>query len=426
MKFARSACLLTTVFLVFSAAHSAERKASKNDWPQWRGPNRDGISQETGLLKEWPQEGPPLAWEAKGLGGGFSSVAIADGKIFTMGTRDGAEHLIALNQQDGSLLWSTPVGGGDHSNCTPTVDGDLVYVVSLQGDLVCAETKTGDIAWKKNFGQDFGGKMMSGWGFSESPLVDGDRLICTPGARDAMLAALDKRTGDVIWKSAMPADVGDRGGDGAAYSSIVVSQGAGVRQYVQLVGKGLVSVAAKDGRVLWTYNRVANGTANIPTPIIKGDYVFCSSGYNTGSALLKLVKNGAGVKAEEQYFLNPDEMQNHHGGMILVGDHVYCGHGHNNGFPLCIELSTGKEAWRPGRGPGAESAAIAYADGHLYFRYQNGVMALIQATPDKYVLKGSFEIASQSGPSWPHPVIAGGKLYLRSQDTLLCYDVKRK
>lgn len=224
----------------------------------------------------------------------------------------------------------------------------------------------------------------------------------------------------------MPAG-GQAGGDGAAYSSIVISQGGGVKQYVQLVGRGVIGVAAKDGSFLWGYNRVANGTANIPTPIVKGDFVFCSTGYQTGSALLKLSSAGGDkVQAEEVYFLDPKTMQNHHGGMLLVGDHVYCGHGHNEGFPLCVQLATGKEAWRPGRGAGSGSAAVAYADGHLYFRYQNGTMALLEANPQEYRLKGKFELASKRGESWPHPVIAHGKLYARDQDALLCYDIREK
>ncbi|HEV3025875.1 MAG TPA: PQQ-binding-like beta-propeller repeat protein [Pirellulales bacterium] len=412
--------------LAAAACLACEAFAAQGDWPQWRGPNRDGVSTETGLLDHWPEKGPPLAWQAKGLGGGYSSVAVADGSIFTMGKRDGKECLIALSAKDGVVLWATPLGGASDPNGTPTVDGERVYAVGLQGDLVCAETANGRIVWQKNYGRDFGGQMMSGWGYSESPLVDGDKLICTPGAGNAILTALDKRTGNVLWKAAWPGTVGDRGKDGAGYSSVVVSQGAGVRQYVQLIGRGLIGVSATDGRVLWTYNRVANGTANIPTPIVKGDFVFCSSGYGTGAALLKLVKDGSGVKAEEQYFLEASKLQNHHGGMVLVGNHVYCGHGHNEGFPLCLEMLTGKIAWEPGRGPGSASAAITCADGHLYFRYQNGVLALIEAKPDMYVLKGSFQIPVVNGNSWPHPVVAGGRLYLRDQDALLCYDIKRK
>jgi outer membrane protein assembly factor BamB len=427
-------CALTIACLFLPrGAEGADTKAGSKSrlasypvgqWPQWRGPERDGKSQETGLLKTWPEEGPPLLWKVDGLGRGFSSVAIAGDKIFTMGDRKGGAVLIALSLADGKELWTTKVGGND-PNCTPTVDGDLVFALGKGGQLVCAETATGKEVWRKDFAADFGGQMMSGWGYSESPLVDGDRLICTPGAQDAIIAALDKRTGEVIWKSAMPADVGNKGKDGAGYSSIVVSEACGVRQYVQLSGRGVVSVAAKDGKFLWAYNRIANGTANIPTPIIKGDFVFCSSGYGTGAALVKVVRSGKGLKAEEQYFLPASEMQNHHGGMILVGDYIYCGHGHNNGFPLCVEMKTGKVMWNGGRGAGTGSAAILYADGNLYFRYEDGIMALIEATPKEYRLKGKFELASIKGKSWPHPVIAGGKLYVRDQDTLLCYNIKQ-
>lgn len=393
-------------------------------WPSWRGPNRDGISTETNLLKEWPTDGPQLLWQAKGLGKGYSSVAIDDGRIYTVGSRKGGTSLMALNLKDGTEIWSTEVGSGN-PNCTPTVDGDLVYALGRSGDLLCARTDDGSVVWRKNFGQDFGGKMMSGWGYSESPLVDGDRLICTPGAKDAMLVALNKTTGELIWKSAMPEDVGNKGKDGAAYSSVVISNGAGVKQYVQLVGRGLIGVRADDGKTLWTYNYVANGTANIPTPLVKGDYIFASTGYNTGCALVQLSKSGDGVDAKEVYFVPGKTLQNHHGGMILLGDYVYFGNKHNNGFPVCLELLTGKVVWEGGRGAGSGSAAIAYADGHLYFRYQDGVMALIEATPDQYNLKGKFKLASVLGKSWPHPVVCDGKLYLRDQDVLMCYDISR-
>jgi outer membrane protein assembly factor BamB len=411
-------------FAVPGAAPSAAVTPAGGDWSQWRGPNRDGVSSETGLLDRWTGSGPPLMWQAKGLGNGYSSVAIADGTIFTMGKRGRGEHLIALKADDGSERWATRVGGGDHSNSTPTVDGPYVYALSLDGNLVCLEATGGKLVWRKNFQREFRGRMMSGWGYSESVLIDGDRLICTPGGQSAIMAALDKRTGETIWTAEMPGSVGNAGSEGAGYSSIVVSEGADVRQYVQLVGRGLIGVAADDGRVLWTYNRIANGTANIPTAIASGDFVFCSSGYGTGAALLKLVATRTGVDAREVYFLSSRDMQNHHGGMILVGDHIYCGHGHNQGFPLCIEMRTGKAAWKPGRGPGTGSASIAYADGDLYFRYENGVMALIEATPRRYNLKGTFKLASVDGPSWPHPVISDGRLYLRDQDVLLCYDVR--
>ncbi|MFP6611243.1 MAG: PQQ-binding-like beta-propeller repeat protein [Pirellulales bacterium] len=396
--------------------------AAEASWPGWRGPNRDAKSAEMGLLSEWTEEGPALLWKTEGLGRGYASVAIVGNRIYTMGARKGGCYLIALDLKDQSEIWATKVGGGN-PNCTPTVDGDLIFALSRNGELLCAKTEDGSIVWEKNYAKDFGGKMMSGWGYSESPLIDGDRLICTPGAEDAMLTALDKKTGDVIWNSAMPDDPGSRGRDGAAYASPIISNGAGVKQYIQLVGRGVIGVRAEDGKTLWNYNRVANGTANIPTPIAKGDHIFCSTGYGTGAALLKLVKSGDGVESEEVYFVPGSKIQNHHGGMILLGNHIYMGNKHNNGFPLCIEMLSGEVAWEPGRGPGGGSAAIVYADGHLYFRYEDGTMALIEASPEEYRLKGHFKLAEVRGKSWPHPVIVGGKLYLRDQDVLMCYDV---
>jgi outer membrane protein assembly factor BamB len=399
-------------------------KPSK-DWPQWRGPARNGISPAKGLNQDWSASAPRLLWTASGMGRGYASVAIAGGQIYTLGQRDGREVLSAFSQQDGSHLWSAPVGNGDHCNGTPTVDGNRVYAVGLKGDLVCADTATGNVIWKTNYGRDFGGRMMSGWGFSESPLIDGDRVICTPGSNQAIMAALDKKTGAVIWKAPLPA-VGSRGKDGAGYSSIVISQVGAIKQYVQLVGRGVIGVRAQDGAFLWGYDKIANGTANVPTPVVQGDLVFCSSGYGDGgSALLRMVSQGNQVQTNEVYYRSAKQLQNHHGGMVQVGKYLYFGHGHNNGFPVCVELATGKLMWGPIRGPGSGSAAVAYADGHLYFRYENGTMALIEATPEAYRLKGTFQIATRHGKSWPHPAIADGKLYLRDQDDLHCYALSR-
>jgi outer membrane protein assembly factor BamB len=404
----------------------AASDAITGEWPQWRGPKRDGVSQETGLLKEWPESGPPLAWQTKGLGQGTSSIAIASGRIFTLGTRGNNEVALALDQDSGKELWATAIGPArtrfSHAEpkSTPTIDGNLVFAVGMNGSIVCLESATGKLIWRKEYESDFGGQMMSGWGYSESPLVDGDRVVCTPGGDQAALVALNKKTGQVIWK-AVVAQSG-----GAGYSSIVIAEVGGIRQYITLLGPsaGVVGVTAKDGRFLWRYNRVANGTANIPTPIVRGDLVFCSTGYGAGAALLKLVPSGGGIKVEEEYFISGDKFQNHHGGMVLVGDHVYAGSGHNNGFPTCIELRTGKIVWGKQRGPGSESAAVVCADGSLYFRYQNAVMALIEANPAGYKVRGSFRIPNGATPSWSHPVVAGGRLYLRDQDRLLCYVVK--
>lgn len=395
-----------------------------SDWHQWRGPKRDAVSTEKGLLKKWGEEGPPLAWKSSGLGAGFASIVIADGRIFTMGRRKNAEHLIALSGTDGKELWSLKVGtdASDEPSSTPTVDGDRVYAVGTRGDLLCA-TVEGKELWKKSYVADFGGSVPT-WKYCESPLVDGDKLICSPGSRDATLVALNKKTGDVIWKTAVP----NGGGNGSGYSSVVISEGAGVRQYVQLLGEGTgcIGVDAATGKLLWKYARVGNGTASIPTPIVDGNYVFCSSGYGTGAALLELHAEKGGVTASEVYFLNGNDFQNHHGGMIHVGPYIYCGHGHNQGFPICIDMKTGKTVWGgKQRGAGTGSAAVVYADGKLYFRYQNGIMALVDASKEDYQLDGSFKIPEVSRESWSHPVVAGGKLYLREQDNLFVYQLAK-
>lgn len=396
-------------------------------WTQWRGPQRDGVSTETGLLTNWPEGGPPLAWRTTGLGQGMSSITISGDYLFTLGKKGGRCQIHCRKLSDGSQVWSTPIGGNE-PNCTPTIDpiAKLIFGLTFDGDLSCIKMESGELEWRKNFGRDFGGKMMSGWGYSESPLVDSERLICTPGGPDAVIVALDKKNGETIWKAKQPSGVGGNGNDGAGYSSVVISRGGGVKQYVQLTGRGLISVAAEDGRTLWTYNRIANNVANIPTSIVKDDYVFCSSGYGTGAALLKLTKQGRRVHAEEVYFQGGDRLQNHHGGMVLLRDHLYLGHGHNNGFPVCVEFLTGKIVWGGRiRGPGRGSAAVVCADGHLYFRYEDATMALIEATPKDYHLKATFRIASKNGKSWSHPVIHKGRLYLRDQDELLCYKIDR-
>jgi outer membrane protein assembly factor BamB len=266
---------------------------------------------------------------------------------------------------------------------------------------------------------------MSMWMFSESPLVDGDRVLVTPGAASAAIVALDKKTGATIWKAAVP-DLGPKGKDGAGYSSIVISNGGGTKQYVQLLGRGLVGIRASDGKFLWNYNKVANHVANISTPVIQGNYVFASTGYQTGSVLLELQKTADGASAREVYFLPPTTFQNHHGGLVLVGNHVYAGQGHNRGFPIAVEMATGKVAWGGDiRNAGEGSAAILHADGRLYYRYQNGVVVLVEATPTGYVEKGSFKIPDVTKPSWAHLAIADGRLFVREQDALYVYDIRR-
>jgi outer membrane protein assembly factor BamB len=407
--------------------------AAAEDWPGWRGQDRNGKSPETGLLQSWPEGGPSLAWKATGIGSGYSSVSVVGDRVYTMGDLGDAQYALALRRGEGEILWKTKVGPawddrylGPRS--TPTVAGEHVYLLSTEGALFCLEAATGKVGWVRNLREEFGGFLMQAqgttdWKYSESPLVDGDRVIVTPGGADAALVALDRMTGKEIWRAKIPA-LGEAGTDGAAYSSAVVSEAGGIRQYVQLLGRGAVGVAADDGRFLWGYNRIANAIANIPTPLLDGDRVFVSTGYGTGAALLRLHREGEGIRAEEVYFLDGDTMQNHHGGLILHEGYVYTGTGHNKGFPLAVELDSGKVAWGPERNEGSSSAAIAYADGRIYFRYQDGRMILVEATPEAYREHGTFEIPDVKRESWPHPVIADKELYLREQDTLYVYDLR--
>jgi outer membrane protein assembly factor BamB len=266
---------------------------------------------------------------------------------------------------------------------------------------------------------------MSQWKFAESPLVDGDRVVVTPGGNNAVMVALDKKTGREIWRAKM-GTFESSGPSGAGYSGIVISNGGGIKQYVQLTGRGVIGVRASDGWFMWGYGGVANNIANISTPIIDGDHVFASTGYGTGSALLRISRTGDRTTASEVYFLDPGTFQNHHGNMVKVGSNLYAGHGHNRGFPIALDFASGKVLWGGNiRNAGQGSAAVTYADGHLYFRYQNGVMMLIEATPEGYREKGSFEIPDVRNPSWSHPVIINQRLYLREQDTLYVYDIKR-
>lgn len=397
------------------------------DWFQWRGPNRDGIADEKGLALKWSEAGPPIVFQSEGLGRGMSSLVIGAGKIYTSGEADGKVQLVCCDVANGRIIWKTPFGNAKGApNGTPTLDlaNNRVYAVSFDGLLVCCDASNGEMVWKRSFQQDFGGKMESVWGYSESPLIDGDRLLCTPGAADAMVVALDKKSGETVWKGLAPKE-SLRGNDGAGYSSIVISEGAGIKQYIQLIGHGVVSYDATTGELLWNYDRIANRTANIPTPIVKDDYVFCSTGYDDGgTALLQMIKRGNKIELQEVYYKTNKELQNHHGGMIMIDDFIYMGHGHNNGFPACIRWKTGENVWGKARGAGSGSAAIVAADGKLFFRYQDGTMAMIAANPSKYDLLGSFKLPTHEGESWPHPVVWNGKLFIRDQQYLQCFDLK--
>lgn len=381
------------------------------------------------MLRAWLAGGPNVTWQASGLGSGYSSVVVGLGRIYTMGRRDADVIVTAFDEATHAVVWAQKIGTTSRTPCsTPTLDGERLYALDPDGDLVCLDATTGASVWQRSFVDDFGGVMMSGRGYGESPLVDADKLICTPGGPEAALVALDKRTGGVLWKAKLP-EIGPAGREGAGFSSVVVTEAAGIRQYVQLVGRGIVGVDARDGRFLWGYNAIANQTANIPTPIVYNDLVFSANGYTSGSVLLKLVPDAAAdpkrpeIKAETVYSLTAGQFQNHHGGVVRIGNYLYGGHGNNNGLPTCLELSTGRVVWKR-RGAGTGSAAVVAADGMLYFRYQNGLVALIEATEHGYNLKGTFEIPGAGGDSWAHPVVANGRLYLREQESLWVHDLR--
>lgn len=388
-------------------------------WYQWRGPQRTGHSPETGLLKSWPAEGPRLVWRATGLGGGNSTPSVAGGRIYGMSYQGQDEVVWAVNERDGALVWKTVIGPAnydigrqahDGSGGTPTVDGSRLYAVGAGGEFVCLETATGKTVWKKSLVRDFGGRVPR-WGYSESPLVDGNVVVATPGGARATLVALNKVTGEVVWQAQVPE------GDAAGYSSVILANVAGEPEYIQFLAGGVVGVSAKDGKYLWRFNSPANRTANCSTPIFRDNMVFAASGYNNGGGLAKLEKGPDGITATEVYFTK--RMQNHHGGMVLVGDYIY---GFDGANLTCIEFKTGEVKWSD-RSVGKGS--VSYADGHIYARSERGPVALVEANPERYVEKGRFTPPDQIGQTtWPHPVISGGKLYLRDMDQLFCYDIK--
>src|SRR4051794_28138661 len=391
---------LLAIVLLFCGATSAA------DWPQWRGPNRDGISSETGLLDTWPAKGPPLVWKAQGLGEGYSSFSVVGDRLYTQGQQGNQEFVLAFDTNTGKQVWSTPGGRAYHEQRghgprgTPTIDGTRLYAMAADGTLLCLETATGKRIWGMNVVEKFSGGGPN-WGISESPLVEGERVIVTPGGSGAAVVALEKTKGDLLWKSQS---------DPAGYSSPIAFDAAGSRKLVVFTGDAAIGLDMKTGAFEWRYNKVSNRTANIATPIVRNGYVFLSSDYGTGCALLKLTPSGRSVAASEVYF-NRD-MKNHYSSSVLVGDYLY---GYSSSVLTAMKFLTGEVAWRD-RSVGKGS--VAYADRHLYALGEDGVVGLIEATPAGYKEKSRFEISRGSFPTWTQPVVANGKLYLREQDNL--------
>jgi outer membrane protein assembly factor BamB len=413
IPFRNPAFLLALATLLYSSVSSQAL-----DWPQWRGPDRNDVSKETGLLKEWPKEGPKRLWISEKAGLGYASFAVVGGKLYTMGAQeDGTEQLIALDAVKGTPVWATPLGGlyrhkkGDGPRGTPTVNENRVYGMGGHGVVICANAADGKVVWTKAM-KDFGGRA-PGWGYSESLLVDGDKVLCTPGGSEGAILALNKVTGEKIWQTkefTAPAH----------YSSIIAVDYAGQHQYIQLTVNAVVGVSAKDGKLLWR-SEWPGRTAVVPTPIFNDGLVYISSGYGVGC---KLVKLGPGNEASDVY--ENKVMINHHGGVINLGDHLY-GYSDGPGW-VCQDLKSGNSVWNSknlGKG------AVAYADGMLYcLEERSGTIVLIKASKDGWSEHGRFKIDPQSsrrqeGMVWTHPVISNGRLYLRDQEFISCYDIKK-
>ena len=409
---------LTLLACLASLASAGITRA--DSWPQFRGPDRSEISKETGLLKQWPEGGPKQLWLYKDAGLGYAGFSVVGPTLYTMGARGDVETLIAIDVKEGSQKWATPMGAmltnpwGNGPRGTPTFDDNHLYALSGQGELVCANAADGAIVWKASM-EDFGGKR-PGWGYTESPLVDGDKVMCTPGGSKGAIVALDKKTGKLVWQSKDFTE-------GAQYSSIIPADLNGKRQYIQLTMSRLVGLDAADGKVLWTSDWPGK-TAVIPTPIVHDNYVYVTSGYKVGC---KLVQISPDNKATDVY--SSKLMENHHGGVVLVGDYLY-GFSNNGGW-TCQDFKTGKVVWSEKKKLG--KGCLTYADGMLYLMGEaDGDVVLIEASPDGWKEHGRFKLQNQTtqrspkGHIWTHPVISDGKLYLRDQELISCYEVSAK
>lgn len=563
----------TAIAIAISAAFTQSALCGPFDWPQWQGPDRTAHSKETGLLKEWPKAGPPLVWKATNLGGGDSTPSVADGRIYGMSHRGSDEYVWALSEKDGKEIWAARLAPAHPLNwpqskegpsATPTVDGERLYVMGLAGNIVCLRAEDGAIVWQRNIVADFGGRSPM-WSFRESPLVDGDNVVCTPGGEEATIVALNKFNGETVWKgfapdragggapqnrppgggrpSAMQTDPllstldkdgnkeltadeieaaptlllaldknkdgalsedelspqrGDGGGQdsrprprrgpsimrmmkahsaldadesgsieeaeiksatvalrkldanrdgklseeeagmkfmgpqntGAAYSSAIAIDFGGRRQYVQFLAATVAGFAANDGKLLWRYDKPANGMRiNITTPLWHDGHLFATSAYGAGGGLAKLTTTSSGEFAAEEVWFSKS-MENHHGGVILHDGALFGANGGNGGgYLACLDFKTGEVLWneRDLDKRRLTKGSVAFADGRIYYRTEEGPIVLIEPNRAEYLERGRFDQPDRTDkPAWAHPVLANGKLYIRDQDTLFCHDVKAR
>jgi outer membrane protein assembly factor BamB len=444
----------TLLAILLSGLFITEIRA--DDWPQFRGSDRSGVSKEKGLLKAWPKDGPPLAWTFKDAGLGFSSVAVAKGVVYTLGTDKAFtdEYIIALDEKSGKELWTAKIGPlyqdlykdkdgkiknansyGDGPRATPTVDGTLLFALGGQGQLICVDVaQKGKELWRTHLVNDLGGVLMDRYGWSEAPLVDGDYLICTPGGPKGTLAKLDKKTGKVVWRS-----VGLT--HSAPFAAAVAAELHGVRQYIQTgyvrsAGKeyGAISgIDAKTGNVLWSETIFKGANDGIgSTPIVSGNLVYISTGFGGGCHLFEI---DAKQNATDLYSKAiAKKVKNTHGGLVLVNGHLF-GHTEKTSW-ICQEFKTGEIAWTERDQLTCTSGSIAAADGLLYLYTDDGVAALVEPDTMSFKLISSFKIpmvskipqtrvSSRAAQIWAHPVIANGHLYLRDHEYIFAFKIAK-
>lgn len=409
-------CVAALVVGCLSSRTSWAEAGQPASWPQFHGPRRDNVSDETGLLKKWPPGGPKLRWTANGLGFGYSSVSVADGRIFTAGNIDDNTVVTALDLA-GRTLWQMPNGRawkGEYPGTrgTPTIDGARVYHEGPHGGVAGFDAETGEKMWSVNILEKFQSKNIR-WALSESLLIDGDRVICCPGGPVTCVVALNKKTGDVVWQSPS-AD------DWAGYASPILVERQGLRMIITLTSRAVVGVNADTGELLWKEKYVSLFDENVLCPVYDNGEIFVSC-LKAGSVKWRI--NIDGKKASLQEVWRSNEMDNHHGGAVLVDGHVYgssCIYNHQKW--ICLDWKTGEKKYAA-RGVGKGS--LTSAEGLLYTLSERRVMGLVRATPAGHQVVSQFTIPSGGrGASWAHPVVCGGRLYIRYDQYLYAYDVR--
>lgn len=411
----RTSLCVGLALLAVGAAPPQQSKAEPKalEWSQFRGPKRDAQSTDTGLLKQWPAGGPPLAWKAAGLGVGFSSVAHAKNRLYTLGEDGGKCNLLALNAADGKVVYKVPFGGavtdpqgGPGPRSTPATDGTVVVAVAPTGEIVCVQAATGRVAWQKHLERDFGANR-PGFHFVESPLIDGNLVLLSPGGT---VVALNKMNGQQVWRSKRLKGSTD-------YSSLSIAEMGKVKQYLVMTDKSVAGLLATTGAILWEGD-FPGDRAVVPTPVYNDGIVFVAAGYGVGCKAFKIALAGNQVKMVEAYANT--QFQIHHGGMVMVDGHVYGLH--DQGTARCVKIDTGEVVWQD-RGPGKGS--VIYADGHIIGRGEGGAVAMWEASPAGYKEKGRFTPPETNGNKcWAHPAVSGGMLFLREQGSLFAYNLK--